>query len=334
MRDFILQNKPEWDELEALVKRARRGIRLMKPEELTRLDVLYRRVTIQLSQVATRTTDAGLIRYLNALTAAAHSVIYVSPRVPFWKGAIQFVTTGFARVVARNWRFHATSAFLVIAGGVIGYFASRSDVLAAYALWMAGDQRQPGSTAEQLLKHLRSGREQGDGSKFLFASLLFQHNLKVSVLAMATGALAAVPTVILMVYNGMILGAFTAIHAQRGIYAEYWAWILPHGITELGAVALCGGVGLRIGHAVLKPGLQTRGEALKDAGMDAVQTCVGVGIMLVFAAIIESYLRQSYLPTSERLIFAAVSAVFWLAYFGRGAVLERAARTKSLDLAQ
>ena len=79
MSDFLTRNKPDWQELEALVARARKKIGRMTPAELARLDVLYRRTTVHLAQVATRTQDVQLIEYLNHLTAAAHSVIYLPP---------------------------------------------------------------------------------------------------------------------------------------------------------------------------------------------------------------------------------------------------------------
>jgi hypothetical protein len=44
----------------------------------------------------------------------------------------------------------------------------------------------------------------------------------------------------------------------------------------------------------------------------------------VFAAIIESYLRQSTLPTAARLTFAAGTGIFWWSYIRRGVKLERA----------
>jgi uncharacterized membrane protein SpoIIM required for sporulation len=335
MSDFISRNKPDWDELANLVAQARRSLRRMTPEELSRLDVLYRRTTVHLSQVGTRTSDARLYRYLNDLTAAAHSLIYVPPRQPLWKGAGYFLWEGFARTVARTWRYHALSACLLLSGALLAYFAARHDPLAAYALLPPGDMRLPGSTADQLESSLRSGRDQSGGFKFIFASFLFSHNLKVGVLAMGMGILAAIPTTLLMIYNGMILGAFTATHHQAGIYSEYWAWILPHGVTEIGAIILCGGIGLRLGKAVVCPGLQTQAESLRQAGIEAGQMCLGAAAMLVFAAGVESYLRQSHLSTAARFAFAGGTALFWLLYFGHGALSERrAARLQQIPLTE
>ncbi len=326
MSGFVARNKPAWEELEDLINQARRSPRRMTPEQLSRLDVLYRRTTIHLAQVATRTSDRSLTQYLNDLTAAAHGLIYLPPRQSLFAGIGQFVFEGFARSLARNWRVHAISAALLAGGALLAYFASMADPLAAYALWPRQDPRQPGSTREQLLEVLRGGRDQTGGTKFLFASFLFAHNLKVGLLALATGVLAAIPTAILMIYNGMILGVFVAIHQRAGIDAELWAWILPHGVTELGAIVLCGGVGLMLGQAVVAPGLLTRTEALRQAGHQAGITSLGVAGMLFLAAIIESYLRQSHLSTSARLIFAAGSALFWVAFIVHGFLRERAAR--------
>jgi uncharacterized membrane protein SpoIIM required for sporulation len=323
MSSFISRNKPDWDELEALVRKARQSLHRMSPEELSRLDVLYRRTTVHLSQVATRTTDTRLTAYLNDLTAAAHSLIYLPPRKSAWQGAARFAVEGFPRLIARRWRYHAASAALLIAGAMLGYFSSMHDSLAAYALMMPGDIRSPGSTPEQLLEVLRHGRDQGSGEKFFFASFLFSNNLRVGIMAMALGVLGGVFTTMLILYNGMMLGAFVAIHHRAGIHTELWAWILPHGITELGAIILFGGIGLLFAQAVISPGLLSRAESLKRAGIEAGQMCLGGGAMLVLAAIVESYLRQSHLSTAGRLAFAGGSAFFWTLYVGSGFVRDR-----------
>jgi len=326
MSSFVGRNKPAWDELESLVRKARKNAGAMTPAELARIDVLYRRTTVHLAQVATRSNDRKLLGYLNDLTVSAHSLIYVAPRRSMFAGLRDFIVEGFARSIARNGRVHALAAALLIGGALFGYFASIVDVQTAYALGSSDDPRRPGSTTDQLLTFLRDGREQAGGEKFLFASFLFQNNFKVAVMALATGFLAGVPTVILTFYNGMLLGVFIAIHHRAGIYAEVWAWLLPHGITELGAIVLASGVGLLFGRAVLAPGLQTRMDAIRSAGQEAVGVLLGAFFMLVAAAIIESYVRQSHLSTVARLAFAAGTALFWALLIGYGAVLERAAR--------
>lgn len=327
MSSFVARYKKDWEELERLVQRGRKSVRRLSSAEREWLDALYRRTTVHLSRAATLTRDQHLIAYLNGLTASAHSLIYLPPKGGLFDGAAWFVQQGFARAIARNWRSHLLSALLLVGGAFLGFFAASSDPLLAHALWPAGDVRQPGSDREQLLAVLRGGREQDGGFKFLFASFLFQHNLKVGLLALATGILAAVPTIFLMLFNGMLLGVFVAIHHQAGIDAEMWAWLLPHGITELGAIVLCGGIGMMLGQAVVRPGQVSRKRAILLAGREAVQISVGVAGMLFAAAIIESYVRQSQWTTFDRLAFAAATGLFWTTYIIHGAVCERRANS-------
>lgn len=326
MSSFITRHKPEWDELERLVRRGRRSMRSLSPQELSRLDVLYRRTTIHLARAATRTTDRQLIGYLNDLTARAHSLIYLPPRRSLFAGALRFLIEGFARCIARHWRMHAVSAALLIGGAAVACYICMHDVMAAYALSMPGDVRLPGASREQLEAVLRSGRDTAEGEKFFFATFLFQNNLKVGILSMVSGVLAGVPTILLTLYNGMILGSFIAVHYQAGITWEMWAWLLPHGVTELGAIILCGGVGLVLGRSIVRPGTLSRSDSLRLAGLEAGRTAIGVALMLIAAAVIESYLRQSHLSTGQRLAFAAGTAVFWALYIAFGFVRERAAR--------
>lgn len=325
MQNYLQRHESEWNEMESLLQRAGHTGRLasLTAEEINRLDVLYRTIAAQLAQVKTRTRDPALLHYLNGLTASAHGIIYAYRRPPVWKRTWHFLTHGFACEVMQQWRVHLASLLLMGLGVLVGYLATMRDPTAAYALMPAGELRHPGMTAEALMDILRGGREQDGGEKFVFASFLFQHNLRVGLLALGTGILAAIPTILLIVYNGMYLGAFAAVHTQAGIGLPMWAWILPHGITELGAVVLCGGAGLQLGRAVVCPGLRSRGDRLREAARSVVRIGAGVALMLVFAAVVESYVRQSHLTDAARLGFAGGTLLFWVAYFTHGALRNR-----------
>ena len=314
MSSFYTRNKPDWDQLEQLLRKAKRSPRRLSPLELSQLDLLYRRACVQLAQVNARTSDADLLGYLNELVARAHSLIYLPPRTGVLSGCGNFVARGFPRLILRTWQFHAVSLCLLVLGFSLGYWSSLSDPMIAYSLLPANDSRVPGADREDLLEALRSGRDGGQGEKTLFASFLFQHNFKVGLTAMATGVLLAIPTTFLMLYNGMMLGAFTSVHHEKGIYAEFWAWLLPHGITELSAIVLCGGMGLMMGWAVIAPKYSTRKESIRRVGGEIAKMAVGVGLMLVFAAVVESFVRQSQLSTAARLAFAGGTLLFWVLY--------------------
>ncbi len=74
------------------------------------------------------------------------------------------------------------------------------------------------------------------------------------MLCFAVGFVAGVPVVIILLINGLMLGAFAALFASRGLSLDFWGWVLPHGVTELMAVVFCAGAGLVLAHALIFPG--------------------------------------------------------------------------------
>ena len=64
---------------------------------------------------------------------------------------------------------------------------------------------------------------QGRGSA-IFATFLFTHNSQIAIFAFALGFAFAVPTVLLILYNGLMLGAFLAVFAAKG-----WLRMSPAG---------------------------------------------------------------------------------------------------------
>lgn len=331
MNDYILKNRKAWQELEVLLAKAKggRGLSRMRPEEISRMDALYRRTAVHLAQVSTRTQDRQLIRYLNDLTAAAHAIIYLPPKRSVFRNALGYLALGFSRAVVRNWRFMAISALLMGLGGLAGYLVALADPVATYAILPASEERHVGADPALLQKYLVSGRDAVQGEKFIFSSQLFDNNFRVSLLAASSGALACVPTIFIMLFNGMLVGVMSAAYHDAGLAWEWWAWILPHGVTELSAIILSGGVGLMLGWAIIAPGWQSRGARLRAVGREAAGIFVGVGVMLIFAAIVESFLRQSNLSNPTRHVFAAGTWIFWFMYFWNGVVQERKAKKRA-----
>jgi uncharacterized membrane protein SpoIIM required for sporulation len=117
--------------------------------------------------------------------------------------------------------------------------------------------------------------------------------------------LAGVPTVLLQFFNGLIVGALSAVFLRDPSFVAYLAWILPHGIPELTALTLCAAAGLLLGNAVVAPGRRGRAAALKSAVDPALLLFAGSLPMFLIAAAIESFARESTLDTLPRLALAA-----------------------------
>jgi uncharacterized membrane protein SpoIIM required for sporulation len=122
---------------------------------------------------------------------------------------------------------------------------------------------------------------------------------------------------LLLFTNGLLLGAFAALYQDRGLGLEFWAWILPHGITELLAVVLCGAAGLAMGESLLFPGRHTRLVNLGRRGREAGVLVLGSVLMLLLAGLVEGIFRQTVHSVPLRISVAALSALFWTVYFAR-----------------
>jgi uncharacterized membrane protein SpoIIM required for sporulation len=107
------------------------------------------------------------------------------------------------------------------------------------------------------------------------------------------------------------------LYRSRGIGAEFWAWVLPHGVTELLAVVLCAAAGLAFGGAFAFPGARTRRESIAATGREAALLVIGAIGMFLIAATIEGIFRQTVQSQAIRWSVAGSTAVFWLFYFTR-----------------
>jgi uncharacterized membrane protein SpoIIM required for sporulation len=153
----------------------------------------------------------------------------------------------------------------------------------------------------------------------VFSSQIMTNNIQVSFLAAAGGIVAGLGTLVVLLVNGVHLGAVFALFDAQGAGALLWTFVLPHGVLEMTAIVISGGAGLILAHAVLAPGRRTRGRALREDGRDSLSLVAGAGVLLVFAGIIEGFVSPARIPAPLKLGFAAAVASLMLLYFWLGA---------------
>lgn len=319
--EFRRGREESWRELEDLVQRVeKRGINSVSADELQKMPLLYRSALSSLSVARSIALDRNLLRYLEGLTLRAYLVVY-GPRTSLAAGLGHFFRRGFPQAVCRiGWHILVSFAAFFI-GLIAGYLIVNSDEEWFNAIVpddLSGG-RGPTVTAEELRNTELFQPWQGYKETFIvFANYLFRHNSMVAILSFGLGFMAGVPTLLLMVYQGLILGAFIAIHARRGLFVDFIGWLSIHGVTEMGAFVLCGAAGLLVAEKILFPGRYTRLESLAIHGKQAAIVVGGSIAMLFIAGIIEGGFRQLIDVTSWRFAFAAVTAVLWLVYFLSG----------------
>ena len=76
---------------------------------------------------------------------------------------------------------------------------------------------------------------------------------------------------------------------------------------------VAGAAGLRVGVAVVAPGLRPRGEVVVAEGRAAVEVALGVALWLVPTGLVEGFVTPSPLPWGLKVaIGALVLAAFWV----------------------
>lgn len=277
-------------------------------ETLRSLGRLYRHFAAHLARQRQRQDDPDAIRHLNALCVRAYTILYArraTPRahsaswsqIPHWLGqawpalALSWLLLATGMLVGGTLAWRDVDALRVFVPAELGYSGTSLDRLATSAA----------ARAEFL------GREATPASmKAMFGSFLFVHNTRIGLLALATGMLAGVPTILLQLYNGMMLGAFASIFLHDSWPLPFLAWILPHAIPELTAISLCCAAGLLLGRAMAVPGRAGRRAAFQQA-LNPVLLLAGTALPLfAIAALIEGSVRQSALGSAERLGVAAL----------------------------
>ncbi|HEX4964923.1 MAG TPA: stage II sporulation protein M [Thermoanaerobaculia bacterium] len=312
---FRREREEAWRELELLLERVEtKGVRDLTPSELNRLPVLYRSAASSLSVATAISLDKNLLDYLTALVGRAYICVYGAKRRPA-EAVIQFFRHDFPAVVRRYAGFVALSVALVALGVLAGYQLTKADPERYYSFVgeAMAQGRTPAASTQELRDVLYSG---GKGMPLsIFASFLFTHNSKVGMLCFALGFMAGVPVVFLLLDTGLTLGAMAALYASRGLGAEFWAWILPHGVTEIGALCLCGAAGMVIGSSLVFPGRHTRLRNLALHGREVALLAMGAVVMFLVAGAIEGFFRQLVQDLGVRWSLAAVTLVFWTWYF-------------------
>jgi uncharacterized membrane protein SpoIIM required for sporulation len=314
---FRREREPSWRELEGLLEKLRRGSpRSLTPQELTRLPTLYRGALSSLSVARSISLDQGLLAYLESLANRAYFQIY-GPRSGFFAVAGAFLRRGFPAAVQKLARPILLSLLLSVIAALAGYFLCANNADWYYTLMpdSMAQGRMPTSTAAELREILYDHAAAPGDLLSAFASFLFVHNAGIGITCFALGFAFGLPTALLLMQNGLMLGAFVALYAGHGLGIELGGWLIIHGSTELLAIVLAGGAGFALAGALLFPGGKTRLAALAETGRTAGQVALGCVLMFCVAGLLEGYARQWVATLWARYTIGGLMLLFWALYF-------------------
>jgi uncharacterized membrane protein SpoIIM required for sporulation len=291
----------------------------LSDDELHELGTLYRRTSADLARAKTRysTTSAGkeLVRSLNDLVLRAHAQVYSAPS-PQSANALDFIRFGFPATFRRHWRAIALSATFMFLPALLAYMAVLFNPDNA-PLFV------PDTAIEQVQKRAEQKIVVGWGARTEFesplsspemSSRIMTNNIRVTLFAVAFGITAGIGTALALIFNGLMIGGLAGVASNVHADLLFWAVVLPHGVLELTAISIAGGAGLLLARALYAPGDRPRRDALRLAGIEAVQLLLGVAILLICAGLIEGFITPLPIPPLMKLSFGVFTSVALAAY--------------------
>ena len=313
---FRAEREWDWRRLDGLLQRVeQRSAASLSDEELLAIPVLYRSALSSLSVARATSLDHNLIDYLESLSTRAYFFVY-GARSRLRERLASFFMETWPASVKSLWRETLVSLAISVVATIVGYVLVMQDP--GWFNAFVGQGLSAGRDPTATTKFLHDTLYDAAAAKqplALLASEIFTNNAGVAIWAFALGFAFCIPTIFLLIQNGLMLGAFLALYISRGLGFELGGWLLIHGATELFAIVLGGAAGLRVGWNVIFPGDRTRLDAAATAGRSAAGVLAGVVIMLLFAGLLEGFARQLINTDWIRYAIAGATLTIWLAYF-------------------
>jgi uncharacterized membrane protein SpoIIM required for sporulation len=299
LRRFVSAERAYWEELQAVLEKFEsEPERRLTLSEVQRLHYLYERCSADLSRLDTFATEPGLRARLESLVGRAYSEIHET-RAPLrirWRSLV----LAFPRAFRRHLGAFRLSLGVTLLGCAFGWFAIHMDPRSkAVLIPFPGLMNSP---AERVAKEESATRDRLRGKKTSFSAELMTHNIQVTIMTLAAGITWGAGTLILLFYNGVILGAVAADYMAAGQATFLAGWLLPHGSIEIPAILLGGQCGFILAGALIgwggqtTPGNATRADRLRAVASDLFTIVAGAAALLVWAGMVEAFISQYHQP--------------------------------------
>ena len=301
---FVARRRPEWTQLEAML--ARQKSKSLSLPELTKLDALYRGASADLAVAQAAYAGTDVQRFLNQLCATAYATIY-KPRGAPMESLRTFYLQTFPRLVRE------VLGPIQLSAAILGFGA----LLGAMTVWL-----HPDGARFLVGPELRSFIDRGElwtdsalngRTPSGMATEIFLNNLKVMISAFALGVTAGLGTALVILGNGLFLGAVLGTCVQGGVGPNIFSFIAAHGPIELSLICIAGGAGLHLGRALIEPGEHSRAVALRGNAQVSVQLLLGAAPFMVAIGVVEGFVSPGpYFPWPLKLAVGLLSGFgFW-----------------------
>ena len=206
----------------------------------------------------------------------------------------------------------AGSFFVFALFVLMGAYSADTDI--SFVRSILGD-----SYVNQTLANIDSGdpmavyKEMNQMDMFLGITV---NNIRVAITAFVAGIFMGIGTLLVLMYNGVMLGSFQYFFFDQGLLWESARTIWIHGTIEISVIVIAGCAGLVLGNGILFPGTYTRMHSFRIAIKDGLKILVSTVPFFVFAGFLEAFVtRLTQMPDFLSLLIIFGSLALILFYY-------------------
>jgi uncharacterized membrane protein SpoIIM required for sporulation len=320
LQRFIASERACWTELEKMLNRIEAEPNLrMNLDDLQRFHQLYERTAADLAKITTFAAEPETRRYLENLIARAYGEIHETREKQRRFFPLQWFLQTLPQTFRRHIRAFYFSVAITLAGCAFGGLAIAFDPDSKPVLMPFSHLLQ--EPAKRVAEEEKAVNDRLAGHKTSFSAQLMTHNTKVSIFTLALGMSWGVGTILMLFYNGVMIGAIAVDYIRAGQTKFLLGWLMPHGVVEIPAILIAGQAGLVLALALIGWGkrtpLRTR---LREVSADLTTLIFGIGVMLVWAGFVEAFLSQYHepvIPYDVKIAFGCVELILLFLFLAK-----------------
>ena len=321
LQRFIDEEKRYWAELESVLDKLDRDpLKKMDLSEIKRFHYLYQRTSSDLARVMGLSAETEIRRYLESLVGHAYAEVHELREKSHRLSPLHWFFEIFPQTFRQHMRAFVLALGITAFGFVIGGLAISIDKEAKSIILPFSHLQIDPSKRVAYEEKTGAIEDRLAGKKATFSAVLMTHNTRVSLFTFAMGFTWGIGTVILLFYNGIILGAISLDFIHAGQSTFLLGWLLPHGAIEIPAIVLAGQAGFILAGALIGWGRRiSLKKRLRTVAPELVTLLCGLAVMLIWAGIVEAFFSQYHepvIPYDAKIIFGVIELIALILFFG------------------
>ena len=312
---FEHDNQDRWQRLETMLDGVEKG---RAPENVEELPTVFRQTCHDLSVAQHRMYGAGVSHRLNELAIRGFRALE-RRTAGGWESLFRLLMVKFPKMVRAEWRLFWFCS--LVFWGPFLFFAIWTPHDPEWAMSLLGPNQMV--QLEAMYGEHTSPQEylrEEYGSDFMMFCYYIYNNVSIDLRTFAGGLLGGVGALIVLLFNGLQIGASAGYIHHAGNPSTFYSFTAGHSAPELIGIVISGMAGMRLGLALIMPGIRDRRTALVLGGKKAMTLITGAATMTACAAVIEGFWSAWPMEPWIKYTFGAVVwsvTISYLALCGR-----------------